>query len=188
MKVAMTKISNNREIKTHQLLDAADGVFMRYGFDRTTMGLLASAAGMSRPALYLLFPGKEEIFSALVIELNDRLLERLKTEAGRLAGIEGKLLYVIQTWNEGVFDVHAAHPESRDMDDLGFAAVRELYDRLANFIALIVEGSSSAGATAKALGRMLAFGARGCRIAARDREDMKSMITQLVNAVASSLA
>ena len=52
--------------KERRILEAAYGVFFRYGYARTTMGDLASAAGLSRPALYLVYPGKAEVFAAVV--------------------------------------------------------------------------------------------------------------------------
>ncbi|GIG69036.1 TetR/AcrR family transcriptional regulator [Phytomonospora endophytica] len=48
-----------------RILDAAAAVFGRYGYRRSTMDLLAKAAGMSRPAVYQYFAGKEAVFHAL---------------------------------------------------------------------------------------------------------------------------
>lgn len=174
----------DREAKTASLLTAAEHVFMRFGYNRTTMGLLADAANMSRPAVYLLFPGKDEIFSALVIELNRRQIERLNERIAPLATLHEKLLTACLAWNESVFDVHAAHPESRDMDDLGFQAVRTLYDDLSTFFARLLEESGRSAEAASLSGRTLALAARGCRIAATDRGDMIAMIGALVAAIA----
>lgn len=44
---------------------AAIATFSRYGYRRCTMADVAAAAGMSRPALYLLFCGKEKVFRAV---------------------------------------------------------------------------------------------------------------------------
>lgn len=172
----------DREARTERLLDAARRIFMRFGYARTTMGLLAAEAGMSRPAVYLLFPGKDEIFSALVLDLNRRQLERIGEDVAPLGSLHEKLLAACLAWNESVFDVHAAHPESRDMDDLGFGAVRELYEQLSGFFG---ELFAAAGAPdAGQAGRTLAFAARGCRIAAANRDDMIAMIRSLVGAMA----
>jgi AcrR family transcriptional regulator len=48
--------------KRAAVLTAALGVFGRYGFQKTSMGEIAKAAGISRPGLYLLFPNKEELY------------------------------------------------------------------------------------------------------------------------------
>jgi AcrR family transcriptional regulator len=44
------------------VLDAAVGVFARFGFRKTSMDEVARAAGVSRQGLYLQFANKEELF------------------------------------------------------------------------------------------------------------------------------
>jgi AcrR family transcriptional regulator len=75
------------------ILEAATGVFLRYGFKKTSMDDLARAAGLSRQGLYLHFATKEALFKAG--------LEHLIAEtgaAGRAAlgrddgGVEERLL------------------------------------------------------------------------------------------------
>lgn len=53
------------------ILDAAFSVFVAYGFKRTTMADIAEAAGISRPALYLLFRNKSEIYAAKFLDMLD---------------------------------------------------------------------------------------------------------------------
>jgi len=174
----------DREARSAILLQAAEHVFMRFGYNRTTMGLLAEAAGISRPAVYLLFPGKEEIFSALILALNKRQIDQLGARVAQLESLHEQLLTSCVAWNESVYDIHAAHPESRDMDDLSFAAVRTLYEQLADFFTQIMAAAGKPAAAAQIGGRTLALAARGCRVAATSREDMVSMIECLVAAVA----
>lgn len=174
----------DRAARTERLLGAAEHVFMRFGYNRTTMGLLAEAAGMSRPAVYLMFPGKEEIFSSLVLELNRKKIGVLQEQIAPVRDLREKLLSACLAWNESVFEVHAAHPESRDMDDLSFAAVRALYDQLADFFASIFADGGRSPEEAAIAGRTLALAARGCRIAAVDRADMAAMLCSLVTAMA----
>lgn len=52
--------------KKARVLSSAEAVFLQQGYARTTMADLASAAGMSRPALYLLYPRKHEVFSSII--------------------------------------------------------------------------------------------------------------------------
>lgn len=49
------------------LLEAATGVFLRYGFKKTSMEALARAAGLSRQGLYLHFATKEALFKEAVL-------------------------------------------------------------------------------------------------------------------------
>jgi len=45
------------------IMEAAIGVFLRYGFKKASMDDLAQAAGISRQGLYLHFPSKDELFT-----------------------------------------------------------------------------------------------------------------------------
>jgi AcrR family transcriptional regulator len=54
------------EQKLRALLDAAIGVFARFGYRKTSMDDIARAAGVSRQGLYLLFSNKEELFRRAV--------------------------------------------------------------------------------------------------------------------------
>lgn len=51
------------------ILEAATGVFLRYGFKKTSMDDLARAAGLSRQGLYLHFATKEALFKDAVLHL-----------------------------------------------------------------------------------------------------------------------
>ena len=63
------------KMSREKIIDAATQVFLRYGYRRVTMGDLAQAAHMSRPALYVVFPSKEEIFTAVMARLLTAMLD-----------------------------------------------------------------------------------------------------------------
>ncbi len=63
--VATARRESNRE----GILDAAAGVFLRYGFKKTSMDDLAQAASLSRQGLYLHFASKEELFKATLMRV-----------------------------------------------------------------------------------------------------------------------
>src|SRR5262245_26758650 len=52
--------------RQQQILDAAEAVIIRLGYDKTTMSDIAEEAGVSRRTVYLYFNGKEELFEALL--------------------------------------------------------------------------------------------------------------------------
>lgn len=88
----MSETTGTTGAKRDQILDAALGVFGRYGYKRTSMELIAQAAGVSRPALYQHYKGKAEVFRAAA----ERMLSGLigDTEAaGRSAGSAADRLY-----------------------------------------------------------------------------------------------
>ena len=63
-----------RDDKKSRILAAARSVFLRYGFKRVSMNDIAEAAAVSRPALYLLFKNKEEIFIAAYLRWVDETI------------------------------------------------------------------------------------------------------------------
>lgn len=54
----------SREIR---LLDAAAGLFVHYGFDKTTVAEIAHEAGVSKGAVYLHFDSKDALVEALIL-------------------------------------------------------------------------------------------------------------------------
>jgi AcrR family transcriptional regulator len=62
------------------ILEAAVGVFLRYGYKKTSMDDLARAAGLSRQGLYLHFATKDALFKEALLRLI-----ALTREAGRAA-------------------------------------------------------------------------------------------------------
>src|SRR4030095_4606779 len=95
----MTPMRNEREL---QVIEAAYKVFFRYGYDRTTMGDLAEAAGLSRPALYPVFSRKAEVFGAVVEWLTEGLLNSIRKSLKQEWSLERKLMHT--------FDLAVAQP------------------------------------------------------------------------------
>lgn len=52
------------EVK-RKIVDAAFSCFIEKGYHGTTMGEIAKSLGVTKPALYQYFPGKEELFTAV---------------------------------------------------------------------------------------------------------------------------
>ena len=52
-----------------EIVDAAIPVFLRFGYKKASMDAVAAAANLSRQTVYLHFPGKEALFSAVVDKL-----------------------------------------------------------------------------------------------------------------------
>lgn len=67
------------------ILEAAIGVFLRYGYRKTSMDDLARAAGISRQGLYLHFASKDELFREAATWLSQQSLDALRTALAREA-------------------------------------------------------------------------------------------------------
>jgi AcrR family transcriptional regulator len=71
------KWTRKPKARPEEVLDAALDQFARNGFAATRMDDIAKAAGLSKAAIYLYFPSKEDVFKALVetriVVLRDRI-------------------------------------------------------------------------------------------------------------------
>lgn len=68
--------------RVEDILSAAEGVFLRFGYRKTSMDEVARAAGLSRQGLYLHFAAKQDLFQAVVA----RMVDTVRTDA--LAALE----------------------------------------------------------------------------------------------------
>ncbi len=69
-----------RSERRAQLLDAAQAVFVQHGYHAAAMDEIADRAGVSKPVLYQHFPGKLDLYLAL-LDTNCVTLEALVREA-----------------------------------------------------------------------------------------------------------
>jgi len=67
-----------RHERRRQLLDAALEVFVSQGYHAAAMDEIAERAGVSKPVLYQHFPGKLELYLALLDESVDTLAETVR--------------------------------------------------------------------------------------------------------------
>jgi AcrR family transcriptional regulator len=88
-----------RDSRREALLEAAVGVFARYGFRKTSMDEVARAAGVSRQGLYLLFADKEELFrKALVFKLARQLSTAVLALSNAKEPLDARLIAACDAW------------------------------------------------------------------------------------------
>lgn len=67
-----------------KILDAARDIFSRFGFRKTTMDEISKAVHMGKSSIYYYFPGKEDIFKAVVDKearlFREKLIKRISSE------------------------------------------------------------------------------------------------------------
>ncbi len=68
-----------RSARRHQLLQAARAIFVARGYHAAAMDEIADRAGVSKPVLYQHFPGKRELYLALLDEQVRHLGQRMVT-------------------------------------------------------------------------------------------------------------
>lgn len=181
--------------KKARVLEAAESVFLRFGYRRTTMGDLAAAAGLSRPALYLVFCNKEEVFEAVLRSFTARTLEEVRQGLDARPTPLEKLRFAFELWAVRPFGFFEASPELREPLHGGLAFAKGAIDQaVADFEALLVDilGPLGAAAPVKALSpdqiaRVLTRAVHGFKESAKDPEELRAMIEGLLAMVLASL-
>jgi AcrR family transcriptional regulator len=180
--------------KDNQILEAATSVFLRYGFRRTTMGDLAQAAGISRPALYLRFCNKENIFERVLQAFSARTLDQIRSGLQDHPAPLEQLQFAFECWAVKPFTLMQGSPDAKDLAScsLGFAATVKSQSHAA-FEALLVpilqrlpacqgQGVASPGAVA----HVLAASVHGFKTEARDEAELRGMIHTLLKLAVAS--
>lgn len=72
---ATTQRSQAKELRRKALLSAAAGLFAENGFSRVSLEDLGAAAGVSGPAVYRHFPGKQAVLGELLLSVSRDLLD-----------------------------------------------------------------------------------------------------------------
>ena len=83
-----------RKARRAQLLDSALEVFVAQGYHAAAMDDIAERAGVSKPVLYQHFPGKMELYLALLEQSSDRIIDATR---GALASTHDNKLRVLAT-------------------------------------------------------------------------------------------
>ncbi|MDQ4502752.1 TetR/AcrR family transcriptional regulator [Sinomonas sp. ASV322] len=81
--------SEAKAVRRLALLDAAAGLFAAQGFAGVSLDDLGSAAGVSGPAIYRHFPGKQAVLGALLVGVSEELLEGGLRVVARSIGDDG---------------------------------------------------------------------------------------------------
>lgn len=173
-----------------QIVEAAVGVFLRYGYARTTMADIAREVGLTRPTVYGSFPDKEHIFAAVVEKMiADKLLD-IREGLNQQSALRDKLLFACHSWASEGYELVKAHPDAADMFDLGFRSVCAGYDAFGAIIEELLEAPLAASdleISAAEATRALVFAMRGFKEIAKDAADMRAMVSTQVSLMAAGI-
>src|SRR5579862_5907010 len=122
----MSRIKTVAVKNEDKVIQAAQEVFLRYGFKRVTMADIAEAAHMSRPALYLVFPSKEEILTAVVSRVFAAMLDEIRQGINRDVTVEEKLGFAFDIWCVRPFEIYQRSPDAKDLYESSFQFATEV--------------------------------------------------------------
>lgn len=175
--------------KRQRVIEAGARVFLRFGFARATMGDIARAAGMSRPALYLVLCSKEEVFDAVVTHWIEDSLARIAAGLADRPTLGDKLRFACEVWCVEGLECALANPDVCDMTNL--PAVRRSYARFAACLTEILQDAaarSGLGITAGDWARVIVSAMQGFKQSAQSGEEMRHLIAVQVLAIERALA
>jgi AcrR family transcriptional regulator len=91
----------DRDAKAAEILDAAEALLLRDGFEATTMAAIARGAGVSTNAVYWYFPGKDDVLAAVLRRRLERSFSRFAAhpDAPLLAQVKAGLAELDTTAN-----------------------------------------------------------------------------------------
>lgn len=173
----------SKENRHLEILEAAKNVFARYGFKRTSMADIAQEAGLSRPALYLEFQDKLDLFRSLAHHIRDTALERARkawlSDAPFSQGLQSALL----ARELPLFQLLCASAHGQEIISKKAGLNADIADEMEEqFIALIEQRAIAAAARgqirlpvdgARAVARTIACAANGLKLAAQTEDELR---------------
>jgi AcrR family transcriptional regulator len=119
-----------RLARRRQLLDAAMEVFVARGFHAAAMDEIAERAGVSKPVLYQHFPGKQELYLALLDESVESLIEAVRRALRSTNDNRQRVNATFQAYFEYVAENRGTFRLVFESDFSNEPAVRERLDRV----------------------------------------------------------
>lgn len=117
----------NRDPKSTAIIEAAFQTFFQFGVKRATMDDIARAAGMSRPALYLVYKNKSDIFRACILSMTEDLREKLAVISSATGSAEDRILAIVRA---GIVEPHefiGASPNAEELFALKSDVAADLF-------------------------------------------------------------
>lgn len=183
--------------KRHQILIAARSAFLRYGYKRVNMADIAEAAGVSRPALYVLFKNKEEIFIGVFLQWVEETVAEIVAAMATAPTIHAKLERAFDIWSVQPFELVMTSPDAHELIEctVGFARAtqRDGYARFEEAITPVLaplakELPGAMSIPAGRIAQLLARAVQGFKQSADSTDELRAMINDLLDLVLAAAA
>ncbi|WP_433611063.1 TetR/AcrR family transcriptional regulator [Dactylosporangium sp. CA-139114] len=179
-----------RSARRKQLLAAAQQVFVAQGYHAAAMDDIAERAGVSKPVLYQHFPGKLELYLALLDTHCDAMVSRVRSAMEATTDNKDRVRGAIQAYFDFIDHESEAFRLVFESDLRNDPAVRERVDRVeTGCIAAITDTIMADTGVSRARAELLASGLVGAaEIAARfwlangrqvDKDEAENLLTTL---------
>lgn len=191
----MSTVSGMGDDRRQAILRAALAVFMRYGYRRATMDDIAREVGISRPLLYLSFAGKEELLRAVIQVGLDDMLREIRAGMAAHDSLAAQLRHVFEIWSVRPFEVVARAPAASELVSGSYDFASDVFDKgaaqLANVVAEAIRVSvarpEALEPSADGVARIMIAAARGFKSVAKDAQEFRGLVSDLVRMVVAGL-
>ena len=124
-----------RKARRAQLLDSALEVFVAQGYHSAAMDDIAERAGVSKPVLYQHFPGKLDLYLALLEQSSDRIIDATKGALASTSDNKLRVIATMQVFYDYVANAQGAFRLVFESDLTNEPAVRAQVDRVTSVCA-----------------------------------------------------
>jgi AcrR family transcriptional regulator len=181
--------------KRTRILDGAMKVFLAYGYQRVTMDDIAREAEMSRPAVYLLFRNKMDIYRAIAARMFDlcsRQIAAMLVQDGTfgerlMRAIDGTMIEMMRPIHEsphGAELLDLKNSLAAELIESWHAAVaRQFRDAIDGEAARLGVDLAARGLAADGLAEMLLDSLEGMKHRITDPATQRSAARQLVRVI-----
>ena len=119
-----------RSARRAQLLEVALEVFVEQGYHSASMDEIAERAGVSKPVLYQHFPGKLDLYLALLETSCDTVIAGVRTALASTSDNRKRVQATMELWYDYVADRGAAFRLVFESDLTSDPRVRDQIDRV----------------------------------------------------------
>jgi AcrR family transcriptional regulator len=153
------------------------------------MNDIAEAASISRPALYLVFESKEEIFKNVYEHFVRETLIEIESKIGQLKTPGEKLRAAFELWTVQPFEIMRASSEAAELleSTFGFAqdSVSQGYRSFEKVLLPVLKShakfqSAKTKVSADKTAHILSSAVRGFKISAKDAPEIRSLIKEML--------
>jgi len=145
----MSPARGSAEARRAEILDAALGLFGRYGYRRTSIDDIAREAGIAKGTVYLSFASKDEVFRAVGEALVERMLADAATARQQPGTAQDRLTAMVIAWHGMYFDTVSSSPHAGELMDakhrLGSDVISRAADRYRALLRDTVADAEAAG-------------------------------------------
>lgn len=177
--------------KKMRVIKTAKDVFLKYGYVKATMNDLAKAAGISRPALYLIFPGKEDIFNSVILFIAGELSEKVKHEISIIGNPLDKLRKACDIWSVQMHELLNRSAEARELYQSSFPFTKESVQKyvemyqndIAEILSLLPARQLNGGVSAKELAYVFVAAVGAFKQNTQTTEELTAHIEMLIRII-----